>query len=79
MRLLPDCLTEDVTGNGRLAVDDGTERKSLRQFSAPLAQATLQCPQLSAVEHARVIATHRVEKLEASLIRIRVPQPTRFG
>jgi len=36
MRLLPDCLTEDVTGNGRLAADDGTEHESLSQFSSPL-------------------------------------------
>lgn len=79
MRLLPGCLTEDVTGNGRLAVDDGTEHESLSQFSAPLSQATLQSPQLPAVELARVGATQRVEKLEASLIRIRIPQPAQFG
>jgi hypothetical protein len=36
LRLLPNCLTDDVTGNGRLAVDDGTEHESLSQFSAPL-------------------------------------------
>ena len=61
MRLLPARLIDDVTGNGLLAVDERPEYESLRQFGTPPAKATLQRPQLSAVELARVGTTQRLE------------------